>query len=87
MCGALSSHRQPIRVKWYGVIACIVTVMEIENTVCPCVMCMKQQKRPCKTQAEPNVCVRLCEFKGVITQCGDTVARKCTKTLREILKL
>lgn len=42
MCGALSSHRQPIRVKWCGVIACFVSVMEIEDTVCPCV----QKKKP-----------------------------------------
>lgn len=41
MCGALSSHRQPIRVKCYGVIACIVSVMEIEDAVCPCAVCIK----------------------------------------------
>lgn len=45
MCGALSSHSQPIRVKWHGVIACIVSVMEIEDTVCPCTVCMKKQNR------------------------------------------
>lgn len=45
MCGALSSHRQPIRVKWYGVIACIVSVMEIEDTVCPCVYKKEQQQQ------------------------------------------
>lgn len=55
----------------HGVIACIVTVMEIENTVCPCVVSIKQQQRQCKTQAEPIVCVRLQQFKTVFAQCGD----------------
>lgn len=44
MCWALSSQRQPIRVKWNGGLACIVSVIEIEDTVCPCVVCLKKDR-------------------------------------------
>lgn len=79
MCGALSSHRQPIRVKWYGVIACIVSVMEREDTVCPCAVCIKKEhnKDNKKNQSIKNkVCMCLGVLKVVFYLCGDMVARK-----------
>lgn len=57
MCGVLSSHRQPIRVKWYGVIAYIVSVMEIEDTVCPCAVCIKDNNKDDKKKHSSHVFV------------------------------